>query len=322
RAGAQFGHLRPGQRARHPDGARRGRAPGLPRVRAAVAAERGLHRRRRGARRRVVDLPEAGPDPAGAQPASPPGGGRSRALLERPRVARAREPPVARVPSLAGWRAVAPGSRRGDVAVVLVLPRDAPHLEPHDGAPGQHRRLWGTGRRLPLLPHPSRHRRLDRGDDWTALVAHGCAQWRRRRGRLPGVRGSAASLAHAIAGAPAGRGVAVRQAASAARTRVASVSSAAAAMSLTRSHSRVVWMSRIPVPRFTTSKPRRLSTLASHPPPITAEPSGRPTRSAAARRSWSTAASSGTRMGWYIRSIANSTLAPGWRAAASSRQPR
>src|SRR5439155_8787145 len=45
---------------------------------------------------------------------------------------------------------------------------------------------------------------------------------------------------------------------SAASSMAASVTSAAATMSLIFSHSAVVWLSRIPVPRFTTSSPRRL----------------------------------------------------------------
>src|SRR5437660_120244 len=61
----------------------------------------------------------------------------------------------------------------------------------------------------------------------------------------------------------------------------ASVTSAAATMSLTRSHSLVVWMSRIPVPRFTTSSPRRFRMFASHPPPMPAAVIVRPTRAAA-----------------------------------------
>src|SRR5215468_2526052 len=55
----------------------------------------------------------------------------------------------------------------------------------------------------------------------------------------------------------------------------ARVTSAAATMSLTASHSAVVWISRMPVPRFTTSSPRRLRMLASQPPPIDAETLGR-----------------------------------------------
>src|SRR5438477_467634 len=56
-------------------------------------------------------------------------------------------------------------------------------------------------------------------------------------------------------------------------------------MSLTLSHSLVVWMSRMPVPRLTTSRPRRLRTFASQPPPMPAAVMVRPVRAAAATTS-------------------------------------
>ena len=90
----------------------------------------------------------------------------------------------------------------------------------------------------------------------------------------------------------------------------ASVTSAAATMSLTRSHSLVVWMSRIPVPRFTTSSPRRFRMFASHPPPMPADVIVRPTRAAAAATSRMIGASSGTDMGSYCRVTVTSAAAP------------
>src|SRR5207302_1475235 len=72
----------------------------------------------------------------------------------------------------------------------------------------------------------------------------------------------------------------------------------------------------------TTSSPRRLRMLASQPPPMPAGVIVRPTRAAAAATSCMIGASSGTAIGSYWRVTVISAAAPGWRAAASTRQAR
>ena len=73
--------------------------------------------------------------------------------------ARAVEPGVRGLPSVAGGRAVAAGARGGRAGALLVPSRDAPRPERHDGAAAQSGRVRCPGGRLSLVPPPDRDRR-------------------------------------------------------------------------------------------------------------------------------------------------------------------
>src|SRR5579885_3036425 len=174
------------------------------------------------------------------------------------------------------------------------VPEDA--LEPEGGRVA--RRAHHRGDRRPLArPRGRRQRRARRAAHERAAHADrahdpppAARLLRRRRARHG--RGSAAQPGEERHGR-----VAPAAGCSAARVTSASVTSAAATMSLTRSHSRVEWISCMPVPRFTTSNPRRFKMLASQPPPVPAAVTVRPTRAAAAASRRMIGASSATCIG-------------------------
>src|SRR5262249_26442111 len=188
-----------------PEGGGAGGAAGVPAVSPSLAAQRGVHRGGNRPDRGLVDVSPAGPLPSPAQPPAPPGGERAGAVLARPRAAAPGDRAVGDLPPFAGGRAVPPGTRRRHGAELPLLPRDAPHPEPHDVATAERGWLRRAGGRLSLLPHTPRHRRLDRRDDGPTLVADDGAQRRRRGARLPRLGRRAPPPADAIVGAPARR---------------------------------------------------------------------------------------------------------------------
>src|SRR5438552_9939039 len=295
----QLRALRPGEGSRAPDGARGGGLDRLSAVRAPVAARGLAGGRGSRCRARLVDVPSSGTPAPRRQPVPAPGGDGARALLARPRAPRPRGGRVARLPPDPGRRAVRPRARGGRRAAVLLLSRPSPRDQRDDRAPperGGHRRARG---RLSLLPRAYQRGRLDRRDARAPLVRGDGDGRAGRRGALPRL-GRRAAARVPEAGGAGGRvgGVTGGYARSAASCITARVISAAATMSLTFSHSPVVWISRMPVPRFTTSRPRPLRTLASQPPPKPAAVTVRPVRAAAATTSRMMAESSATAIGW------------------------